>query len=122
MQELAMEGGRFEVRLNECPPYAGGCEQVEFLVAAHAGSRPGPLAKVASGGELARISLALSVIASEATRVPTLIFDEVDTGRSEEHTSELQSRGHLVCRLLLEKNNSIDWTDCKTHSAMLADR
>src|SRR5690625_1026896 len=80
MQELAMEGGRFEVQLTPCSPYAGGLEQVEFLVAGHAGSPPAPMAKVASGGELARISLALSVIASRATRVPTLIFDEVDTG------------------------------------------
>jgi DNA repair protein RecN (Recombination protein N) len=53
---------------------------VEFLVAGHAGTTPRPLAKVASGGELARLSLALSVIASQAARVPTLIFDEVDTG------------------------------------------
>src|SRR5690625_4233344 len=80
MQQLAMEGGQFEVRLTPCSAYAGGLEQVEFLVAGHAGSPPAPLAKVASGGELARISLALSVIASRATRVPTLIFDEVDTG------------------------------------------
>ncbi len=80
MQQLAMEGGQFEVRLTPCPAHAGGLEQVEFLVAGHAGSPPAPLAKVASGGELARISLALSVIASHATRVPTLIFDEVDTG------------------------------------------
>jgi DNA repair protein RecN (Recombination protein N) len=55
-------------------------EQVEFLVAGHAGVAPRPLAKVASGGELARISLAISVITSHATTVPTLIFDEVDTG------------------------------------------
>src|SRR3546814_16343704 len=55
-------------------------ETIEFLVAGHAGVTPRPLAKVASGGELARISLALSVIASQAARVPTLIFDEVDAG------------------------------------------
>src|SRR5690606_7361698 len=80
MQTLAMKGGRFEVGLSACPPSAHGNEAVEFLVAGHAGTRPKPLAKVASGGELARISLALSVIASQAARVPTLIFDEVDTG------------------------------------------
>ena len=50
------------------------------MIAGHAGTTPRPLAKVASGGELARISLALSVIASRAARVPTLIFDEVDSG------------------------------------------
>src|SRR5690606_5816051 len=72
--------GRFEVALNECEPAAYGLEQVEFLVAGHAGTVPRALAKVASGGELARISLAISVITSSATATPTLIFDEVDSG------------------------------------------
>lgn len=80
MQTLAMKGGVFEVKLTTSEPSSHGDESVEFLVAGHAGTRPKPLAKVASGGELARISLALSVIASQAARVPTLIFDEVDTG------------------------------------------
>ncbi|MDN3986013.1 DNA repair protein RecN [Zwartia vadi] len=80
MQTLAMEGGQFNVSLTECAPSAQGHDLVEFLVAGHAGTTPKPLAKVASGGELARISLALSVIASRAARVPTLIFDEVDSG------------------------------------------
>ena len=80
MQELSMSGGRFEVALNPCEPAAYGLEQVEFMVAGHAGVAARPLAKVASGGELARISLAISVITSNATTVPTLIFDEVDTG------------------------------------------
>jgi DNA repair protein RecN (Recombination protein N) len=59
---------------------AHGLEQIEFLVAGHAGSTPRSLAKVASGGELARISLAISVITSKASFTPTLIFDEVDAG------------------------------------------
>jgi DNA repair protein RecN (Recombination protein N) len=80
MQELSMSGGRFEVALNAGEPSAHGLEQVEFLVAGHAGVAPRPLAKVASGGELARISLAISVITSHATVTPTLIFDEVDSG------------------------------------------
>ena len=80
MQTLSMAGGRFEAALTDAPPSAQGNEQVEFLVAGHAGTTPRPLAKVASGGELSRISLALSVIASRAARVPTLIFDEVDSG------------------------------------------
>lgn len=80
MQELSMSGGRFEVSLNQAEPGAHGLEQVEFLVAGHAGVAPRPLAKVASGGELARISLAISVITSHATTTPTLIFDEVDSG------------------------------------------
>ncbi|MFW7340173.1 DNA repair protein RecN [Pollutimonas sp. H1-120] len=80
MQTLAMQGGRFEVGMSQSPAGPHGNETIEFLVAGHPGVSPKPLAKVASGGELARISLALSVIASQAARVPTLIFDEVDTG------------------------------------------
>ena len=80
MQTLAMEGGQFSILLHSAQAASHGQDLVEFLVAGHAGSTPRPLAKVASGGELARISLALSVIASRAARVPTLIFDEVDSG------------------------------------------
>jgi len=80
MQELGMGGGSFAVALHAGEPAAVGLEQIEFLVAGHAGTTPRPLAKVASGGELARIALAISVIASSATATPTLIFDEVDSG------------------------------------------
>ncbi|MCC7643337.1 MULTISPECIES: DNA repair protein RecN [unclassified Janthinobacterium] len=80
MQELSMTGGSFEIALHPCVPAAHGLEQVEFLVAGHAGTAPRSLAKVASGGELARIALAISVITSHATTTPTLIFDEVDSG------------------------------------------
>ncbi|WP_374363035.1 DNA repair protein RecN [Pseudoduganella danionis] len=80
MQDLSMTGGRFEIALHGGEPSAHGLEQVEFLVAGHAGVAPRSLAKVASGGELARIALAISVITSNATTVPTLIFDEVDSG------------------------------------------
>ncbi len=81
MQTLALAGGSFEVALN---PLAegnlSGLEQVEFLVSAHKGIAPRPLAKVASGGELSRISLAIQTVTSEIAQVPTLIFDEVDAG------------------------------------------
>lgn len=80
MQDLSMSGGRFDIALHAAEPAAHGLEQVEFLVAGHAGTTPRSLAKVASGGELARIALAISVIASSATATPTLIFDEVDSG------------------------------------------
>jgi len=80
MQDLSMSGGRFEVALNAGEPGVHGLEQVEFMVAGHAGVAARPLAKVASGGELARISLAIAVITAHATTTPTLIFDEVDTG------------------------------------------
>ena len=81
MQDLSMPGGRFEVALSATSePQSFGLETVEFLVAGHPGVPTRPLAKVASGGELARISLALQVIASSASLTPTLIFDEVDSG------------------------------------------
>jgi len=80
MQDLSMAGGKFAVSLNPVEPSAHGVEQIEFMVAGHAGTSLRPLAKVASGGELARIALAISVITSSATATPTLIFDEVDSG------------------------------------------
>ena len=81
MQTLGMQGGRFEVALQRLTePQAHGWEQVEFLVAGHAGVTPRPVGKVASGGELSRIALAISVITSRLGRAPTLIFDEVDAG------------------------------------------
>lgn len=80
MQDLSMTGGKFAIALQPCEPASYGLEQIEFMVAGHAGTTPRPLAKVASGGELARIALAISVITSSATATPTLIFDEVDSG------------------------------------------
>jgi len=82
MKELAMSGGRFEVELRSLLPdgSVAGNEQVEFLVSTNPGTEPRALAKVASGGELSRISLAIQVITSKAGAVPTLIFDEVDAG------------------------------------------
>jgi DNA repair protein RecN (Recombination protein N) len=78
---LGMPGGRFAIALEPLDkPTAGGLEQVEFQVSANPGQPLRPLAKVASGGELSRISLAIQVIAAHATHRPTLIFDEVDTG------------------------------------------
>lgn len=83
MQRLGMPGGRFSVELrssNAEEPQPYGLEQVEFLVSANPGQPLKPLAKVASGGELSRISLAIQVITAQTSRVPTLVFDEVDVG------------------------------------------
>lgn len=81
MQQLALGGGGFEIAL---VPVVGGSangfEQVEFRIAGLAGNEARPLAKVASGGELSRISLAIQVVTAQEARVPTLIFDEVDVG------------------------------------------
>ena len=81
MQTLAMAGGAFEITLNALAEgNAHGLEQIEFLVAGHVGATPRPLAKVASGGELSRVSLAIQTVTSQVAAVPTLIFDEVDAG------------------------------------------
>ncbi|OHX11669.1 DNA repair protein RecN [Chromobacterium sphagni] len=81
MQRLAMGGSRFAIELSAlAEPGAHGMESIEYLVAANAGTSLRPLAKVASGGELSRISLAMQVVISQVASVPTLIFDEVDVG------------------------------------------
>ncbi len=83
MQELAMEGGRFEIEVGELSEEMGkahGLDEIRFLVSANPGQPLAPLAKVASGGELSRLSLAIQVATADIGTVPTLIFDEVDVG------------------------------------------
>jgi DNA repair protein RecN (Recombination protein N) len=81
MQGLGMQGGRFEVQLDKvAQATASGLETITFLVAGHPGSTPRPVGKVASGGELSRIALAIAVTTSELGTAQTLIFDEVDSG------------------------------------------
>lgn len=84
MRELGMLDGVMEIRVDpqdpERPPSLSGNDRVEFLVSTNPGQPPAPLSKVASGGELSRISLAIQVIAAAGNGVPTLIFDEVDVG------------------------------------------
>lgn len=88
MQQLGMAGGQFDIALQPTDgPQSWGAESAEFLVAGHAGSTPRPLAKVASGGELSRIALAIAVTTSQAATAKsdshapgTLIFDEIDVG------------------------------------------
>ena len=80
MQRLSLSGGKFDVALIACESSLNGLETIEFLVAGHAGVEPRPLNKVASGGELSRISLALHVTTASQGSVPCMIFDEVDVG------------------------------------------
>src|SRR5437660_720003 len=81
LQQLAMGGGRFEVSLNKLDePGTAGAEEIEFQVASHPSLPLRPLARVASGGELSRISLAIQMVAAKASPVGTLVFDEVDAG------------------------------------------
>jgi len=81
MQGLGMAGGQFQVQLEPLSaPQQSGLEDVHFLVAGHAGSTPRPVSKVASGGELSRLALAIAVTTSQLGTAHTLIFDEVDSG------------------------------------------
>ncbi|HEU4924228.1 MAG TPA: DNA repair protein RecN [Burkholderiales bacterium] len=81
MQQLAMAGGRFSVSLRKLDePGASGTEEVEFEVSSHPSLPLRPLAKVASGGELSRISLAIQLVAAKASPVASLVFDEIDSG------------------------------------------
>ena len=85
MKELAplkLERARFTTRVDSDPQGGGpdGFDRVEFWVETNPGTRPGPLMKVASGGELARFMLALKVVLAERGSAPTLVFDEIDTG------------------------------------------
>jgi DNA repair protein RecN (Recombination protein N) len=115
MQELALAGGRFEVRLESLDEGgAHGVERIEFLVAGHAGMEPRPLARVASGGELSRIALAIQVITSRAALVPTLIFDEVDAGIG---GAVAEKVGRQLRELARERQ-----VLCVTHLAQVASR
>ena len=83
MQQLGMEGGKFEIEVahdNDKAPSARGDDRIELNVSANRGTKPGPLRKVASGGELSRISLAVKVVAREGDRSAVQVFDEVDAG------------------------------------------
>lgn len=79
LADLSLEDARFEVELTDRDLYAGGLESVGFLIAANRGEAPRPLSKVASGGELSRIALALKLLSTAGTAT-TLVFDEVDAG------------------------------------------
>ena len=112
MQMLSMGGGKLEVQLTPCEPSASGLERCEFLVAGHSGVVPRALSKVASGGELSRISLAISVITSKQTPVDTLIFDEVDAGIGGAVADVV---GKLLKKLSLERQ-----VMCVTHLPQVA--
>jgi len=113
MQNLAMAGGAFEIALNPLSEgNAHGLEQIEFLVASHAGATPLSLAKVASGGELSRISLAIQTVTSQVAAVPTLIFDEVDAG--------IGGRVAEIVGRLLKELGSRHQVMCVTHLPQVA--
>lgn len=83
LQSLGMPEGDFRINVQhdaEAAPAAAGSDHIEYRISANPGQTPRPLERVASGGELSRISLAIEVVAASSTRVPTLVFDEVDAG------------------------------------------
>lgn len=101
MQGLGMAGGKFEVALQKTPePQQSGLEEVSFLVAGHAGSSPRPVGKVASGGELSRMALAIAVTTSQLGTAQTLVFDEVDAGVG---GAVAETVGRLMQRLGLDR-------------------
>lgn len=117
MQLLNMQGGVFEIALlpiQECIPNALGQERAEFLVSANTGQRLQPLAKVASGGELSRISLAIQVNTAKMMQTPALIFDEIDTGIGGA-TADIV--GHLLQKLSHETQ-----VFCITHLPQVASK
>jgi DNA repair protein RecN (Recombination protein N) len=81
MASLGMTGGKFVIDMNRSTdPGASGIDDIDYLISANPGQSPQPLARIASGGELSRMSLAIQVIASDGSTIPTMIFDEVDSG------------------------------------------
>ena len=113
MGRLALAGAKFGVALEAMGgPSAQGAEKIEFRLATHAGAAPGPLGKVASGGELSRISLALQTVLSQVARVPTLIFDEVDAG--------IGGRVAEIVGQMLHRLSARHQVMCVTHLAQVA--
>ncbi len=115
MQVLGMEGGRFEIRLSDTDPESPrrhGLDKIEYLVAANTGQSPQALNKVASGGELSRIALALQVGVMESSTTPTLIFDEIDVG--------IGGRVAEIVGQQLAKLGTVRQVLCITHLAQVA--
>ena len=103
LSELAMAGSRFEVALSERSLYEGGLESVELLLAANEGETPRPLSRVASGGELSRVALALHLLAG-SEGASTLVFDEVDAGVGGEAA---QSVGRALASLARDNGQQV---------------
>jgi DNA repair protein RecN (Recombination protein N) len=107
LQALAMGGCKFSIALtarDNGAPHSNGAEDIEFLISTNPGSPPQALNRIASGGELSRISLAIQVVTAQTTAIPTLVFDEVDVGIGGATAEvvgnllrELGSRGQVLC-------------------------
>jgi len=120
MAELGMAGGTFELAVNlnpEAPPSPRGDDKVEINISANPGLPPGPLSKIASGGELSRISLAIKVATAGGGDSVTQIFDEIDAGIGGETANAV---GHLIQRLSQKRGSGRGQALCVTHLAQVA--
>lgn len=114
LQQLAMANATVELLVSECPASAHGLEELEILVSTNPGQPHRPLAKVASGGEISRISLAIQVCIAHKSTIPTLIFDEVDVGIG-------GATADIVGRLLRQLGHD-GQVLCVTHLAQVASK
>jgi DNA repair protein RecN (Recombination protein N) len=114
MQQLGMRDGKFAIEFKDLQASVNGCEEVNFMVSTNKGQPLNLLAKIASGGELSRISLAIQVVTAQKSATPTLIFDEVDVGIG-------GATAEIVGKLLRQLGKSTQ-TLCITHQAQVAAR
>ncbi len=112
--ELDMPSVRFTVEFAECAPTSTGCDRVEFLIAPNAGEAAKPLAKIASGGELARIMLAFKSVTAETEPARLMVFDEIDTGVS----GKTSQKVGISLKKLAQRSGAQAF--CVTHSAQIA--
>ncbi len=113
LAELDMPGVRFDIRVDAGEMTPDGGDEIRFLVSANAGEEPRPIGRIASGGELSRIMLCLQTVLADAERIPTLLFDEIDTGISGKTNEKI---GRML-RQLAEGGRQIF---CVTHASQLA--
>ncbi len=116
LAELDMPKVRFLIRVDEGGFTPDGADLIDFAVSANAGEEPKPIGKIASGGELSRIMLCLQCVLADVESIPTLIFDEIDTGISGKTNEKI---GHMMNRIAQNGNTQVI---CVTHAAQLAAR
>ncbi|MBQ3154607.1 MAG: DNA repair protein RecN [Clostridia bacterium] len=116
LAELDMPKVRFLIRVEEGGFTPDGADAIDFSVSANAGEAPKPIGKIASGGELSRIMLCLQCVLADVENIPTLIFDEIDTGISGKTNEKI---GHMMKRIAKSGNTQVV---CVTHAAQLAAR
>ena len=96
LRNVAMADAEFKIAVTPCTPTASGADTVDFLFSANASVEPRPIEKIASGGELSRVMLALKTILAQHLALPTIIFDEIDTGISGRAANDV---GDIIARL-----------------------